>query len=281
MLEKRVVLSIDFELFIKHGFSHWSPGTILKVPTTESNAIKKLLGIFKLNKICSTFFTVADVCEIYPELLDKIVNEGHEIASHSLTHRPFSSLSDIDLVQEITDSKRNLEKTIGEKVAGFRSPAFAINDKIIRMIGKAGYEYDSSVVPGRTILGRGIPDASIYPSEVRDIFNVESNIIEFPLATNSMLRLPISGAWMRLFGVRYTILGIKSLLRKGAIPILYAHPWEFIDLPKVKGIPWRVYYRTGDTMFKMFNHIIKNVDAKFISLRELLDGDYNNSKHGV
>ena len=170
-------------------------------------------------------------------------------------------------------TKKMLEEAIGEAVLGFRAPAFKIDRQIVKAIEQSGYKYDSSVVPCWSIPGwYGSPNAPKHPFEIRRIFpNMNLDLMEFPIAVNPIIRMPISGTWMRLFGVHYTMLGIKSLLKKGAIPVLYVHPWELVNLRRIKGIPWRVYYRTGEQTFKMIEHIIKNVNAKFVSIRDLLE----------
>ena len=47
----------------------------------------RLLDIFAANNVKSTFFTLGWVAQRCPEVVKRIVNEGHELASHlSLIH---------------------------------------------------------------------------------------------------------------------------------------------------------------------------------------------------
>lgn len=271
-MKKYAVLSVDFELF-EHSYTYQRLKTKPKLKVQEKVGIKKLLDLFEKNNVNSTFFTVGNIANKYPELLKLIVSKGHEIASHSMNHPIFSSLTLNEIENEIKDSKKTLEKITNEKILGFRAPAFYINADIAKILDALHYMYDSSIVPSLSIpKWYGIPKASIHPIEINMVFpEFNSNIMEVPIAINPIIRMPISGAWMRLFGVHYTMIGIKSLLKKGAIPILYMHPWELVDLPIIKGIPWRVYYRTGEAMFRMVKYLVKKVDARFVSVRELID----------
>ena len=269
-MPNHIVLSVDFELF-SDGFAfqrlnkEWNSGE------NGESGVEKLLALFENYNVKSTFFVVARHAQSHKELLHRIRDGGHEIASHTVTHTPFLNRTNEEIEREIKDSKKMLEEAIGEAVLGFRAPAFKIDRQIVKTIKQGGYKYDSSVVPCWSIPGwYGFPSAPKHPFRIQRIFpDVNSDLIEFPIAVNPLVRMPISGAWMRLFGIRYTMLGIKSLLKKGAVPVLYVHPWELVNLPRIKGIPWRVYYRTGEQTSKMIEHIIKNVDVEFVSMRDL------------
>ena len=271
-MPNHIVLSVDFELF-SDTFAFQKLGREWMYKENGETGIEKLLELFEKYKVKSTFFVVARLARTHEELLKRIRDNGHEIASHTVTHIPFSNCISEETKVEIKDSKRMLEKAINEKVIGFRAPAFKIDAQIMKRIEQSGYKYDSSVVPCWNIPGwYGSSNTPLHPFNVQEIYdNINSKFIEFPLAVNPIIRMPISGAWMRLFGIRYTMIGIKSLLKKGAIPVLYVHPWELVNLERIKGIPWRVYYRTGKQTSKMVEHIIKNVDAKFVSIRDLLE----------
>jgi peptidoglycan/xylan/chitin deacetylase (PgdA/CDA1 family) len=101
--------------------------------------------------LCSTFFLVADFAR-HPgnrALIHRLVSEGHEVASHSLTHCiELCSLNYEDKAREISDSKKVLEDLTGQPVLGFRGPGYAFDADIARLLLENGYLYDSSVVPG-------------------------------------------------------------------------------------------------------------------------------------
>jgi peptidoglycan/xylan/chitin deacetylase (PgdA/CDA1 family) len=65
-----------------------------------------------------------------------IHNAGHEIASHTVTHRDLTKLDAQELVHEITDSKRALSSIIGRQVEHFAVPYGAYNTGVIREIQK-------------------------------------------------------------------------------------------------------------------------------------------------
>jgi peptidoglycan/xylan/chitin deacetylase (PgdA/CDA1 family) len=187
-----------------------------------------------------------------------LADAGFEIGSHTHTHRHLSELSPGTCREEVTRSKEILEDVTGEPVTGFRAPSFDIGPNQFTALGAAGYRYDSSVVPSRKIPGwyggeydldRPAPATAVDP-------DAPTGLAELPVSVMPGLRLPLTGTWIRFFGPRYTILGMKLLARRGITPILYVHPWELVDLPAVEGVPKRVYYRTGEWMRRAIERIL-------------------------
>ena len=64
---------------------------------------------------------------------------GHEIASHSSTHRCLTALSIRDLDHEIRDSKTEIENRLGVKIQIFVPPFGRIDSKVLDIIADSGY----------------------------------------------------------------------------------------------------------------------------------------------
>lgn len=82
----------------------------------------KLLDIMEKNDVRCTFFAVEFWVKKYPEYVNKIVNAGHEIGTHSRTHSYMSKQSESEIRDELTTSSAAIEKLTGKKVALFRPP---------------------------------------------------------------------------------------------------------------------------------------------------------------
>ncbi len=266
-----IVLSVDFELF-PDTLAFQKLNREWKYGENGESGIARLLDLFDKYDVRSTFFVVAKYAQSHHQLLRRIRNSGHEIASHTMAHMNFRNRAYDEIEREIQQSKQVLEDAINDTVIGFRSPAFRIDRRIAGAIVQADYKYDSSVVPSRSIPGwYGLPQAPKHSFNIREIFpDADLDLMEFPVAVNPIISMPVSGAWMRLFGASYTMWGIKAIIRQGGVPILYVHPWEVVDLPRLKGIPWRVYHRTGEQTLNMIEHVIKNTHGEFVSIRDLL-----------
>lgn len=67
--------------------------------------------------------------------------DGHEIASHTLTHPYMSDKTEEQLLWEIGEDKRRLEEVFGREVAGFGLPFHFYNEKIADCVKRCGFEY--------------------------------------------------------------------------------------------------------------------------------------------
>lgn len=256
MPQPRAALSVDVEFFTHLPAYRGASGTTNQTAVGH-DGIEFLLDAFADAGGTGTFFTVSEIAESHPQTLAAIA-ERHELGSHTQTHRHLTELSPDERQSELAESKRQLEATSGAAVTGFRAPSFDFAADHFEMLADTGYEYDSSVVPCRSIPGwYGGEDETQRPvpaSAVRS--GAPDALTEVPVAVMPGLRLPLTGTWIRFFGVRYTLLGMKLLARQGIAPVLYVHPWELVDLPAVEGVPSRVYWRTGEYMRRAIRRIL-------------------------
>ena len=65
--------------------------------------------------------------------------DGHEIASHTLTHPYLSNKSEQELMWEIGEDKRRLEYFFGREVAGFGDPFHCYNETIADCVKRCGF----------------------------------------------------------------------------------------------------------------------------------------------
>ncbi len=66
---------------------------------------------------------------------------GHEIASHTLTHPFMNNLTKEEIIHELKTDKLNLEKIFGKKVRGFAVPFDFYSEQIEECVKKCGFEY--------------------------------------------------------------------------------------------------------------------------------------------
>lgn len=82
----------------------------------------KILDILKKHNVKATFFVLGSQAENYPGLVQRIVNEGHEIGNHSYTHPNISEISDQQIRLELNATQRLLESITGRSTVLFRPP---------------------------------------------------------------------------------------------------------------------------------------------------------------
>jgi len=270
-MSNRAVLSIDFELFAQTPAYRSASGTTDRdgVGLDGGRFFREILAEYDAT---STAFVVSSVADSHPDAVRALADAGLEIASHTHTHQLLSELDGDGRRGELSQSKDVLERVTNEQVSGFRAPAFDITDDHFDLLSDTGYTYDSSVVSSRSIPGwyggeydihEPVPATAVRP-------DAPDTITEFPASVMPGLQLPLTGTWLRFFGPRYTVLGMKLLARQGITPMLYVHPWELVDLPAVEGVPTRVYVRTGDWMRRAVKRILQQ-DFEFTTARAVLE----------
>jgi peptidoglycan/xylan/chitin deacetylase (PgdA/CDA1 family) len=82
----------------------------------------KLLDLLKAKKVRCTFFVQGTKAMDYPEILKRMVSEGHEVASHGWAHTSITQLSKEDLKQQLHQTSKVIEDTVKKRPAAFRPP---------------------------------------------------------------------------------------------------------------------------------------------------------------
>ena len=139
----------------------------------------RLLDLFAENDVKSTFFTLGWVAQRCPDVIKRIVSEGHELASHGLAHQRATTMTEQELFDDIKQSKDILEDIGGVALKGYRAPSFSINDSntwAYDILKELGFTYSSSTYPINHDL-YGVPE---WP---RFKYERENGIIEIPIPT--------------------------------------------------------------------------------------------------
>ncbi len=76
--------------------------------------------------------------------------EGHEIASHTLTHPYMQDLGETEILHQMTQDKENLERNFHRSVSGFAVPFTYYSDLIAQCARKAGFRYARISEEGNT-----------------------------------------------------------------------------------------------------------------------------------
>lgn len=99
----------------------------------------------------ATYNLVGSFAEEIPDLVRRIGSDGHEIASHSATHRVVADLGPADLQEEIEGAEKRITPLSGKGIVGFRSPRSRWSVALLDVLQSRGYlwsaEADMSPFP--------------------------------------------------------------------------------------------------------------------------------------
>lgn len=202
----------------------------------------RLLDMLAEESIPATFFTTGDVAMRYPGVVERIVGEGHELASHGMTHRAFTSLDAREARREIEDAATILRRNA--PVTSFRAPYLRFPSPYLPMLEDAGFSLDSSQARYKAAYYRDRATAALtrVPASV----------------TSSVLRLPRA--------IRTPYLAALS-----TPVVLFVHPWEFVDLRRER-LRIDCRFRTGDIALDCVRAVLRDYrarGARFARMAEL------------
>ncbi|NRF94203.1 polysaccharide deacetylase family protein [Paenibacillus frigoriresistens] len=98
----------------------------------------QILDILKKNNVKATFFIIGEQAKAHPEVVKRIVNEGHVIGNHSWDHSNFTKISTEEMNQEISSTQDELNAIVGFRPTLFRPPYGALNSSEVRAISSMG-----------------------------------------------------------------------------------------------------------------------------------------------
>lgn len=200
-----------------------------------------VLALFADAGVSATFFTLGWVAERHPALMRRIVDAGHELASHGYAHERVFTLSRQEFAANLDRTRKLLEDTSGSAITGYRAPSFSIDPRTPwahDVIAEQGYRYSSSVAP----FGHdhyGWPDSPRYfwqPVAGHDL-------VEFPVTTLKLAgrRVALGGGFFRVLPYQVSCRAVSQANHKDGQPAMfYFHPWD-VDpgQPRVVGAPLR------------------------------------------
>lgn len=202
-----------------------------------------ILQMLETHGAKGTFFTLGWLAERYPEVIKRIVDNGHELASHGYGHERVSDQTPESFFADINVAKLILEDLSGQEIKGYRAPSFSIGEKNLwafEILEKAGYQYSSSIYPIHHD-HYGMPNAPRHAHLV-------GNLLEIPATTLRFFNRnwPASGGgYFRLMPYelsRWMIRRVNNVDQLSAV--FYFHPWE-IDSgqPRIPGISAKTRFR--------------------------------------
>lgn len=230
----RVSITVDFEPDCPPYLSSTFRGIEEGAPA--------LLRLFAETGVRATYFTTGEVAERFPDSARALVDAGHELGCHGVTHSAFDTLDESTARWEIESSAARLRE-IGE-VTSFRAPYLRFPEPYVRLLEDAGFALDSSLAKYKRSYR-----APRQPTTLRRI----------PASmTSSVLRLPalVRDPW---------------LLSLADPVVLFVHPWEFVDLTR-ETLRYDCRFRTGEVALRCLREVIQlfqSRGATFHTMRDL------------
>lgn len=232
------ILTINLEDYFQAGVFHRyiSPRNWYRFESRLQQNTEDTLALLEEHQTKATFFVLGWIADRYPELVRRIADSGHEIASRGFLHQPLLKLTETARREDLVRSKELLEDTVGRAVTGFRLSDGWLTRRdlwFLNEVQEAGYHYDSSLMPRRRDFCRQPWRRLIHEHQCRN-----GSLLEIPPST-----WPVSGAWMPIAGGNYLRqlpeplmqTAVGQWLEKETSPfVMYFQVWELdADQPRL------------------------------------------------
>jgi polysaccharide deacetylase family protein (PEP-CTERM system associated) len=259
-MQKKNAMTVDvedyfqvsaFELYIAK--EQW--GTL---PHRVERNTNKILDLFEERSIKATFFTLGWVAERYPELIKRIVLDGHELACHGYEHIRVTEQTPEQFRDDVSRTKKLLEAISGIEVKGYRAASYSIcanNLWALNILQEEGFKYSSSIYPVKHDL-YGMPDAPrfIYePIKNQDFKEIPITTVRF-----GDKNLPCGGGgFFRFYPYALSKWAFNRVNnRENESGIFYFHPWEIDpEQPRQHGLNLKTRTRHYLNLHQMENRI--------------------------
>jgi polysaccharide deacetylase family protein (PEP-CTERM system associated) len=228
------------------------------LPQRVEKNTNHILDVFDEYNTKATFFTLGWVAERYPQLIRRIIKEGHELACHGYEHIRATEQSSEEFRNDVVKTKLILEDIGGQEIKGYRAASYSIGEKNLwahNILVEEGFKYSSSIYPVKHDL-YGMPQAPRFTYK--------------PIANNDFLEIPIStikfanknfscggGGFFRFYPYVFSRWAFKKLNnQENQSGIFYFHPWEIDpEQPRQKKLDLKTQYRHYLNLDKMEHRI--------------------------
>ena len=103
------------------------------------NLTGRILDVLKEKGVTAAFFCTLDHIKNEPNLIARMIKEGHIVGNHSATHPSFSSISREKMAKEIEETENYLRENFGYAAKFFRFPAGEYSESALELVSSLGY----------------------------------------------------------------------------------------------------------------------------------------------
>ena len=245
-----VLLSFDIEEF-DMPFEYQGKISFEDQISISQIGLTRILDLLKKHNVKATFFSTVIFAENSKDLISLLLQEGHELASHTWFHSEFE-------VKHLKESREKLEELFSTNVTGLRMPRMMPVDQTD--VENAGYLYNSSVNP--TFLPGRYNNLKVS----RTYFK-EGKVTQIPASVSPNFRIPLFWLSFHNFPLSFYKKLSSDTLKKDHYLNIYFHPWEFAEIknPDFK-LPKFTIKNSGNEMLERFDNFVgwlKSKDYQF------------------
>ncbi len=106
----------------------------------ENGYTSKILDVLKAKGVTASFFCTLPQVRDNKELIVRMINEGHIVGNHSVSHPDFSSLSTEKIIEEVKGFDDYMRENFGYSSLYFRYPQGKYSEKSTAVLNELGFK---------------------------------------------------------------------------------------------------------------------------------------------
>lgn len=206
------------KLFFREGSAKTKKVALTFDDGPDSVYTEQIMDILKEHNIKATFFLIGKRAQLFPDVVKRMVSEGHIVGNHSMTHANIAKLNKQQVIKEILDAEKVLKDLAGYRPALFRSPYGSIKADQVKDVGA----YDYKVIAWNV-------DSLDWKSLSAE--QVKYNILENAKEGSIILQHSSGSAEEDLTG---SVAALPEVIR-----ILKNDGYKFVTIPELLGITYK------------------------------------------
>jgi polysaccharide deacetylase family protein (PEP-CTERM system associated) len=224
----------------------------------------------------ATVFVVGELARSHPQLIQRVVKGGHELALHGMRHVALADVGRERLGAELREGRELLEQIGQVEVSGFRAPIFSLTPATswaVEEVTLAGFKYSSSVLPARNPLHG-------WPGAPKSAFRWSTGLVELPCPVGGIARAQIpflGGIYLRLVPELLTR-RLQRRLAPATVQWSYVHPYDidpeepFFVMPHAGWLTSRIVHTRRAATLGRLERVIAAADGPGFTLGEIAQG---------
>ncbi len=105
----------------------------------ENGYTPKILDVLKKHNVKAVFFITGPYLKEHSDLVERMVNEGHEVGNHTIHHLSLPQLSDAEIEEEVVGLDRAFYKQFGKNMKFLRPPKGEYSERSLAVTQRLGY----------------------------------------------------------------------------------------------------------------------------------------------
>jgi peptidoglycan-N-acetylglucosamine deacetylase len=262
---------------------------------TYDRVLPRFLELLDRHGVKATFFVIGRDVAAHATLMTRLAADGHELANHTMHHnKQLVNLSDCEIHDEIAECHRELSALSEAPIVGFRAPGYTISPRVIQVLRKFDYRYDTSLngsitysLIKRLFKATRLQDKSYVtcqpmadhfgprnPFRLADgrmtVTDTASSFTEIPVSVIPWVHYPFITSVLMPLGLKPTLWALRQLVARGLFVNCGLHINEFTDPSDVAGRSERFYY-TSRLMRTPLAERLRYFDVVIESLKQHCD----------